>query len=385
VNVKLQVSQIESRFGGVPIAKERSARELKKKVAAAVITLVLLLSFTAVPVFAGTINVPPGSIQTAINAAISGDTINVTDDGPYDEDLTIGKSLTIQGTGATVINGNHTITASDVTLDGFVLSPDDYGIAVTIDSSAAAISGINITDCIFELDSGEVGIWIGGLSPTYPVSDVEISNNTFNGPDDQISNPWKIGGWFGNSIGCEVSDVDFVNNTVDSGSIPINLDDENIDDVLIEGNIFTNTDGVVYVWGEGDPIGGLSNFVFTRNNVDSTNSYGVGIDPLGDVFDDDNFGDGNRVNYNNFIGIVGKYGFGAVSILADLDGYWLDAQKNWWGHASGPSGDDGRVNKKGKIIGKGSPVHGQVDWDPWLPQPCWQTKHDPVPPGLKLK
>jgi parallel beta-helix repeat protein len=76
------------------------------------------------------------------------------------------------------------------------------------------------------------------------------------------------------------------------------------------------------------------------------------------------------------------------------DNYWglfvistytgtVTAKNNWWGHASGPSGEGGRKNKAGKIIGKGDAVSLWVDWDPWLPQPVGHTPHDPVPPGLQ--
>ena len=78
-------------------------------------------------------------------------------------------------------------------------------------------------------------------------------------------------------------------------------------------------------------------------------------------------------NYNNIAG--NDYGLKST-------GPQVDATCNWWGHASGPSGPDGRVNNKGKIIGKGDAILGNVDWDPWLPQPIRHTKHDPVPPGL---
>ncbi|MFC1861122.1 hypothetical protein ACFLYL_02425, partial [Chloroflexota bacterium] len=235
----------------------------------------------------------------------------------------------------------------------------------TIDSSLSTVDGTTITGCTFNLDSPGIGVWIGGPSPAYAVSNVEMSSNTFNGPGDQISNPWKIGGWFGHPIACAVSGVEFVNNTVDRGSIPINLDDENIDGVLIAGNTFTNTDGVVYVWGEGDPTGVLSDFVFNCNDVDSTNSYGVGIDVGGTAFGDANFGEGNEFQCNNFTGIVGAYGFGAVSILSDLTSYTLDATKNWWGDVSGPT----HTNNPD---GTGSPISDNVVYEPWsyTPDPC---------------
>jgi hypothetical protein len=331
---------------------------MKDKICSIFITLMLLLSFSMVAVMP-----VAATIQDDIDAASSGATITLSD-GTYTENLMIGKSLTITAaTGQTpVIHGDHVITASDVTLDGLILRPDN--IAVTIDSESAAIENTTITHCTFDLDSGtgRIGVWLGGNSPENEVSNVEMTGNTFIGPEDMISNPWRIGGWFSNPIDTEVDGVYFVSNTVDSGSIPINLYDKPIANVFISKNTFTNTDGVVYVWGEEDPEGVLSEFVFNCNDVDDTNSYGVGIDVFG-VFDDDNYGDGNKVQYNNFTGIVGAYGFGAVSILSDLDTYELDARYNWWGDVSGPGGAGD---------GSGSPISENVQYDPWsyTPDPC---------------
>ena len=84
---------------------------------------------------------------------------------------------------------------------------------------------------------------------------------------------------------------------------------------------------------------------------------------------------GVTINWNNIAG-------NTVWGVENRDTYELDAENNWWGHASGPSGEDGRVNRSGKVIGKGDAVSANVDWDPWLPQPVGHTKHDPVPPGL---
>jgi hypothetical protein len=363
-----------------------------KKVFAIVLAVALMLSLMPLAVSAnsgtiyvdddncpgpgsGTSSDPYCSIQVAVDAASSGDTIIVAE-GSYDEDLTIDESVTIEAGSNPVVYGDHTITASDVTLDSLTLEPDN--IAVTIDSSSNDIDNTTITNCTVNLDSGEVGIWIGGGSPAYAVTDVEMSGNTFNGPTDMIANPWKIGGWFTYPIACEVSGVEFVNNMVDSASIPINLDDKDIEDVLISGNTFTNTDGVVYVWGEDTPTGVLSGFVFSCNDVDYTNSYGVGIDVGGAAFDDANFGAGNEVKCNNFVGIPGEYGFGAVSILSSLSSYTLDATNNWWGSVEGPQVGD---------------VSANVVYDPWslTPDPCepktigfWKNHPDSLDAVLAL-
>ena len=84
----------------------------------------------------------------------------------------------------------------------------------------------------------------------------------------------------------------------------------------------------------------------------------------------------STIEWNNFEGVSG-YGVNVTTLRVTEN-----AENNWWGHASGPSGDYGRVNLAGKVIGKGDAVSDYVDWDNWLPQPVGHTPHDPVPPGL---
>ena len=302
------------------------------------------------------------TIKQAILNVSPGGTVHVLE-GTYNEDLTVDRSVTLDGAGSTLVNVNgiHRITNSAVRIEGFTFVPvGNYGI--TIDSTAAPRSNIEITQCVFTL-AGYSGVHIGGEAGTpNKVSDVTMSYNTFNGPASMAANPWKIGGYFGQPVGCEVEGVNFEYNTVNRCSIPINLHDKDITDVFIYNNIFRNTDGCVYVWEDAgqNPTGVLSQFVFANNDVDSTNTYGVGIDPVGGVFTDANFGDGNWITYNNFVGIIGGYGFEAVSTLATLTGYILDAENNWWGDASGPGGAG---------PGSGCGVSANVDYSPWLTAP----------------
>ena len=104
----------------------------------------------------------------------------------------------------------------------------------------------------------------------------------------------------------------------------------------------------------------MSNFVFTNNDVDGTNTYGIGIDGwavLGPNFNDTNFGSGNRINNNSFVDITGNYGFEAVTILASLSSYVLNAENNWWGSCDGPSSNG---------TGSGSGVGANVSYIPWI-------------------
>lgn len=100
-----------------------------------------------------------------------------------------------------------------------------------------------------------------------------------------------------------------------------------------------------------------------RYNDASNND--VGVESAGSLSWETSVPSGTETHYNN---IVDNAEFGVASIVWELTGEAdeVDATLNWWGHASGPSGEYGRVNKAGKVIGKGDSVSLNVDWDPWL-------------------
>ncbi len=308
-----------------------------------------------------------GGIQPSINAASSEAIINIYS-GEYEESLTINKKVTLQENSEAIINGTHTITSSDVTLDGFTFNPSS-GVAITIDSSSSAINNVQILNSVFDLTTDpSIGVWIGGGTPTNKVSNIVMNDNVFNGPTNMISNPWKIGGSFGFPLNTEVESLDFKRNTVNKGSIPINLQNSNLIDILINDNTFRDTDGVAYVWTQdaSAPSGILSDFVFTNNDVDSTNNYGVaffdtnvgGADP-DDTLTDSNFGLGNRINLNKLVGIPGAYGLKSVSILKTSGSYVLDAEDNWWGD----------LDPSDQLV-------GDVDFTPWAYDAGVNTDHD---------
>jgi parallel beta-helix repeat protein len=137
-----------------------------------------------------------------------------------------------------------------------------------------------------------------------------------------------------------------------------------------------------------------SGSVIDGNNIHDNRYWGLSIQPsvtdvtvynnqltnnpyCGVIVWGDGEGSGIHINFNN---IAGNGIYGVESKRPNSD---VDAEYNWWGHASGPSGADGRTSKKGKVIGKGDAVSANVDWESWLPQPVGHTPHDPVPPGIQ--
>lgn len=55
-----------------------------------------------------------------------------------------------------------------------------------------------------------------------------------------------------------------------------------------------------------------------------------------------------------------------LGVFNDDDSETIVATDNWWGHASGPGGPDGRRNPAGKEVGKGDDIEGDAVFDPWL-------------------
>src|SRR3954447_23636391 len=77
----------------------------RSRAAMLVVALVVgVITVTATPAYAKTVNVPSGgSIQAAVDAAKPGDTIALTNGGAYAGGVAISKdNITIKGNGATV-------------------------------------------------------------------------------------------------------------------------------------------------------------------------------------------------------------------------------------------------------------------------------------------
>gem|GEM_PF-2814818 len=200
---------------------------MKKKITLMLMALAILW-IAPMGMKAATINVPAGTydgatqIQPIINGATAGDIINfgagVTINGLFD----INKELTLNGNGAT-INGACYITASNVTLQGFVFNATGASCTMIYDTGMSiSISGVTISGNTYNLlatgseDAIELGVY--GSSQTYQAT---ITGNTFNVPS---------GGKARNSIavnGTATNDIAITGNTFNGQyAVPIFADAE---------------------------------------------------------------------------------------------------------------------------------------------------------------
>ena len=341
-----------------------------KKIFSILFALVLVVSLglvTAAPVFAGDIINVPGdydTIQEAIDAASDGDTIVVAA-GLYEESVVIDKSLTLQGAQAgvdartrsgdeTIIEPYEEIGISIITVDGRVVVLDGltvqnavHGIATPEPEMAADITVKNVrvlnsaefgisltftTEATVEycyVEGAELGINAGALEPFLPTS-VTFRNN------EVVNVEYGITGYLGDSLIEGNSVRDFVEGGTGISGQFLNTE--------IKNNTVTG-----YVEGAAVSFAShygrdLSENVKVEGNTFTGNSLGVY------VFDTQTELTGITVNFNN---IIDNDWYG----VWNEGGETLDATKNWWGDASGPS-------KEGP--GDGDDVSSKVLYSPWL-------------------
>ena len=311
-----------------------------------------------------------GTIQAAIDAALPGETISVGD-GIYPEAITIGvANLTLQSEtnlGAIIrptvdCSAVIFISADGVTVDGFeidgttvanngILGWETSGLTIKNNKIHGAVNawdgcgillfswgnGGTVYDNLIEnnevYDTGRMGIMVMDYGTTYSVT----SGNTITG--NTVYDVWKVT-WGDHGGGIQINvgkDCAITNNEVydvQSGQRGIYMFGSASGNTIIGNTLRDNEIGIqLWISGEG----------------------GTSIDWGGES------PTSPEVHFNE---IYGNSSYGAISTHMVMD-----AIHNWWGHASGPSGEYGRVNKQGKVIGKGDAVSNYVNWDPWLSQP----------------
>ena len=312
------------------------------------------------------------TIQSAINAATAGDTINVVA-GTYNENIVIGKSLTVRGANAGIVatetRGSESII--DAQLAGF-------GVFIIGTETIATLDGFTVEN--YE----EAGILAGAFSP--PEEDpfeVHILNNIVNAPSaliDAHNNNIQIGdGTTGTIIGNDVSGANLESEDW-SGSGILVVGSSN---VLISNNFAHDCEGGIAIAGYAYNLRPSANNNLIKDNLVKDCEAGISVqgNSIGTIISDNDVLNNNvgiesmaydlswwggelstpsvtEIYHNN---IIGNVDYGVQSIVeGSYTGNGLaeevDAENNYWGAPSGPSGEGNGV---------GDAVSTNVDYDPW--------------------
>lgn len=345
-----------------------------KRVFSILFALVLVVSLwlvTAAPVLADVIDVPGDypTIQEAIDAASDGDTIMVAA-GLYEESVVIDKSLTLKGAQAGVDartrSGAETIIEPD--------NPDEQtGIEIVCDADRiVVIDGLTVQNARHGITAPE---FTTALAADIIVRNVRALNlvkfaiSTAFTMEATVEYCYVKGAQYGINAGVydpfPPTVATFKNNELVNVEFGIT---GYLEDSLIEGNLvrdfatggtgiagqFLNTEiknntVTGYVDGAGLHFEShyaryLSENVNVEGNTFTGNSLGIY------VFDTQTELTGITVNFNN---IADNSWYG----VWNEGGETLDATKNWWGDASGPSGIG---------PGDGDVISTNVRYSPWL-------------------
>jgi len=297
--------------------------------------------------------------------------------------IMIDKSLTVVS-----------IDGAEVTIIDAQLA--DMGVLINGEDTIATFDGFTVTNFeIIGILAGPFGNW--GVLPT----EVHILNNIVTTPspiDDTNNNCIQLGnGVTGTIIGNEVYGAYLVSPKWSGSGILV----AGSSGILISDNHVYDCEGGIQIVGyavyrdapavdnivEGnlveDCVTGISvqmNSMGTTIRYNDVFNNDNGIVSVGDISWEPTVPSGTEIHYNNIVGNI-EYGVKSTVWSENGEPEEVDATLNWWGHANGPSGESGRKNPSGKIIGRGDAVSGAI-WDPCLPQPVLHTKHDPVPSGL---
>ena len=304
------------------------------------------------------------TIQGGIDGACSGDTVTVLA-GTYDENVVIDKNVTLSGAGSSSTKIDPSSGKGISINNGDIENCNITGFNVTGSYAielANCPSGVNISNnVIYTVGSGSQGVSIGSAG----ADDLTITTNTFVYDDDVAVdfNPLSTSAvstsititdnMFNHTSGAsrsvkfaEVDGVTVTGNTINS-TMTFWIDTQDSSDVTISNNNFYA--GIIFI-GEDDDVSGeysefsITNNTFTGGYVQLYHDAGVNVLEAANIE-----GTSICVNYNDFI----SCSTGIDNDVAED----IDAEYNYWGDASGPSGQGD---------GTGASVTTNVDYQPWL-------------------
>ena len=271
---------------------KKGGTQLKRKILSTLLVLVLMLSFSlvmAVPVAAAEIIVGDAyaTIQEAVDAASPGDTITVVA-GTYTEDVSVNKTLTLQGAQVGVdprggragdeseIVGVVVVTsdATDVVFDGFkfasptrAFTPRGFNLGVESESST-------IRNNIFVAEENAGHVPYGSYLTFQDVTNVLVEQNSFSGHLDSIQEPNVIlvyGIVAGGTVTVQNNEMHDVGG---GGGVGIMCDNANAV-INITGNEMDNTGDGVWVWNGGGSV--FDMLSITDNEIHDCSKIGVKV------------------------------------------------------------------------------------------------------------
>ncbi len=324
-------------------------------------------------------------IQNAIDQASAGDIIEVAE-GTYNESVTIDKDDLNMFGGASfrpAITGGLKFD-TDLTglwFEGFHVTGNAVAVEDSIVRMYGAITNLTIDNCVFDGEdvSGRLGFSGGQLEGNVTITNSEFKrilgwalfeSNSGSGGDGSAMGMVTFA-W--NYIHDSNGSVVFRGLSTDRTNI-VNVHDNTWNNIggnagetgqhwaalevnrTVELNVSNNivNDVAIGQWGEGQAFQfwDIDYFEVSGNTI-TNNAQGIFIygdlgGGLGGPFQMPlGFISGNCIIGND------QYGLSAEPTI----GGPLDAEDNWWGAPTGPSGDG---------AGKGDAVFGDVDFDPWL-------------------
>lgn len=262
----------------------------------------------------GTIGNPYATIQKAVDISAAGDIVNIAA-GTYPENVTVSKSLTIQGVdSATVIldkgdgnyngnNGNNgfTVSANNVTIK--LLKIRNYRHAVT---NTTAVTNLTINQCTI-LDNFSTGFYPGASFSGLTISNciMRYNGNRYNSNVGEFKRAVFLQAGSSN-----FSNLVLTNNIVtNNGLVGLDLNlAASISGVTITGNtLSSNGDAELSIWlGTSSPTSGA--VLIDNNNITMTNAARFGIEIKNPNGTGANAGTGSVVVSNNTINVSGHTG-----------------------------------------------------------------------------
>ncbi|HET8991668.1 MAG TPA: hypothetical protein VFN31_01370, partial [Candidatus Saccharimonadales bacterium] len=320
---------------------------------------------------------PCKTIGYALTKAVSGDTIKVAP-GTYNGDLNISQGVTLEGANYNIsgnqkrlsesmINGTVTINSSDVTINGFTISPSSGKDTVTANFNTPYSNDIVSDNIINAPYAGQIGVHLNDNDSTVSNNIINYSNANAIGIETSNNSVDNFSVVSNNFVGLAENapaditiigstpvahDINISNNSSSSGATLAAIFNTNTATINDNTSINAAPNSAIYIGGND------SNVTVTDNTVHGAGK-GIKID--------NSYGDGPNSDVTATNNDLSSNAIGAVVTNGAYTGGLPNFSDNWWGNANGPFdivSTDGSIPAS-NMDGKGSPAIGAMIYSPW--------------------